>query len=89
MSIDLNGAILVSLNEAVDLLPGRPHLSTLRRWCGRGVRGVRLETVVVGGRRFTSRVAIEQFIERTTAARDGGSISARPSMSAAGCSSGG
>jgi len=52
-------------------LPGQPHLSTLWRWYRRGVRGVRLETVVVGGRRFTSRAAIERFIERTTVARDG------------------
>lgn len=30
-----------------------------------------LETVVIGGRRFTSREALDRFVERTTAAADG------------------
>jgi hypothetical protein len=45
-------------------IPGRPHISTIIRWWRRGVRGVRLETVVVGGRRFTSLEAITRFIAR-------------------------
>jgi hypothetical protein len=53
----------ITLAEAARLLPGRPHSSTLARWALRGVKGVRLETVKVGGRRFTSREAIERFIE--------------------------
>jgi Protein of unknown function (DUF1580) len=76
VSIDLYEETLVSLAEAVCLLPGRrPHSSTLWRWYRRGVHGVRLETVVVGGRRFTSRAAIERFIQRTTAARNGATAS--------------
>jgi hypothetical protein len=45
-------------------VPGRPHTSTLIRWCRRGVRGVKLETVVVGGRRYTSIEAIQRFIAK-------------------------
>jgi hypothetical protein len=56
---------LLSLRQAIVRIPGRPHLSTLFRWMNRGVRGVCLETVVVGGRRFTSAEAIQRFIRAT------------------------
>lgn len=46
--------------------------SSIWRWYKHGCQGVKLQTAVVGGRRFTSRQAIERFIERTTEARDGG-----------------
>jgi hypothetical protein len=70
MSISLNET-LVSLTEASKILPGRPCCSSLWRWYARGVRGVRLETLVVAGRRFTSREAIERFVAATTAAANG------------------
>ena len=69
--IDVATEELLSLSEAAKVTPGRPHVSTLWRWQKRGVRGVRLSTVIVGGRRFTSREAIEQFIAATTAAANG------------------
>ena len=62
---------LLSLPAAARILPGRPHLSTLHRWRLRGVRSVKLETFLIGGRRYTSREALERFIERTTAAANG------------------
>jgi Protein of unknown function (DUF1580) len=52
---------LRSFGEASKALPGRPHVSTLHRWAGRGVRGRRLETVLIGGRRFTSLEALKRF----------------------------
>jgi hypothetical protein len=64
--IDLSQEHLLSLKQAPKELPEHPHVSTLWRWSQRGVRGHRLETVVVGGRRFTSREAIRRFIEQTT-----------------------
>lgn len=42
-----------------------PHISTLYRWATRGIRGVRLETLLIGGARCTTRQAIYRFIERT------------------------
>ena len=49
--------------------PGkRPHISTIYRWLERGVRGVKLESFCVGSRRYVTQKAIDQFIERTTAA---------------------
>lgn len=35
---------------------------TAWRWALRGVRGVRLESTIIGGRRYTSREACERFL---------------------------
>jgi hypothetical protein len=59
---------LIPVSDAPKHVPGRPHIATIWRWIQRGCRGVRLETWLVGGRRFTSLEAIDRFIERTTAA---------------------
>ena len=69
----------VTLTEASRIFPGRPHSSTLWRWHQRGCRGIRLETAVIGGRRYTSREAIERFIGRTTEARNGAPVNFKPS----------
>ncbi len=44
---------------------------TTWRWAQRGVKGVKLETINVGGRRFTSCEAFIRFVEATTAAANG------------------
>jgi hypothetical protein len=62
--IDLSSERPRLLAKASPDVPGRPHASTLLRWALRGVKGVKLETVIVGGRRFTSLEAIQRFIER-------------------------
>lgn len=72
MPIDIHGESLVPLVEAPAHIPGRPHLSTIHRWIQRGVRGLKLDTVVVGTRRFTSHEAIERFITGTTLAASTG-----------------
>jgi len=66
--VDLSTEHLLSLPEAASRLPGRPHISTLHRWRQRGVRGVKLETLLLGGRRYTSREALKRFAAATTAA---------------------
>ncbi len=59
--------------------PGRsPAPATLNRWRLRGVRGVKLETLLIGGQRFTSREAIRRFIESQNQPQ-----AAEPSMTAA------
>jgi len=60
---------LVSLREVPRCLPVRSngkrlHISAVYRWTLRGIRGVRLETVKVGGTTYTSREAIQRFSER-------------------------
>jgi hypothetical protein len=66
---------LLTLSAAAREIPGPTgrglHVATLWRWAHRGVRGVRLETVMVGGIRYTSREALERFVAATTAAADG------------------
>jgi hypothetical protein len=42
----------------------RLNVATLFRWSSRGVRGVRLETLPVGGCRCTSEAALKRFFER-------------------------
>lgn len=71
MPIATSSESLVLLSKASPHVPGRPHTSTLIRWADRGTRGVKLETVLVGGRRFTSLEALERFFAATTAAADG------------------
>ena len=52
------------LAKSGEMLACRPHRSTTVRWADRGVGGFRLETVTIGGRRFTSREALARFIAR-------------------------
>jgi hypothetical protein len=59
--IDITREQIRTLSQAAQELPGRPHVSTLWRWSRRGVRGVTLETVSIGGRRYTSREALGRF----------------------------
>lgn len=62
MAIDVDTEDIITLGEACRLVP--PHgiaPCTMARWIQRGVRGVVLETVIIGGRRLTSREAISRF----------------------------
>lgn len=65
--IDIERENLVLLSRASALVPGRPHASTLIRWALRGIRGRKLETVIVGGRRYTSVEAVRRFVEHGNA----------------------
>ena len=61
--IDVKLEDLVQFPEARNAFPGpRISLATLHRWRLSGVRGAKLETILVGGRRFTSAEAISRFI---------------------------
>jgi hypothetical protein len=62
--INIGSEHLRLLTKASADVPGSPHTSTVIRWALRGLRGVRLETILVGGRRYTSVEAIERFLER-------------------------
>lgn len=66
----LSNEKLITLSQAAKMLPHRPAASTIWRWMTRGSRGVRLETMSIGGMNFTSVEALERFIAGTTAARD-------------------
>jgi hypothetical protein len=62
-----HGETLFTLADAAKLFPDQPNSSTIWRWHTKGVRGVRLETTVIAGRRFTTREAIDRFVAATTA----------------------
>ena len=59
--LDTNETML-SLPDAIAHFPLAPHITTLYRWCERGVRGVKLETMKSGGRTLTSVEAIRRFL---------------------------
>ena len=66
MPIDPLGSDTFPLTEAARRIPRlrndrRVSVSTLWRWAFRGLRGVRLETTLIGGVRVTSAEALRQF----------------------------
>ena len=85
MTIDIHSESLfpfAALPAKMGRLTGdRIHRATAERWRMRGCRGVTLETVLIGGKRYCSDEALERFVERTTAAADGDSpaIASTPS----------
>jgi len=71
MSINLRAETAKTLATAARTVTGGPvHVSTIHRWRLKGVRGVRLETFLRGGIRYTTDEAIERFFAATTAAAD-------------------
>jgi hypothetical protein len=66
--LDLAQESTLTFAEAArDPVLGRPvHIATIYRWANKGVRGIRLETVMVGGRRLTTQEAMTRFFDRLT-----------------------
>ena len=67
--IDIESERVISLTEAAEHLPRRrgskkPHVATLYRWASRGLRGVQLESIPIGGTLCTSAEALQRFFER-------------------------
>jgi hypothetical protein len=56
---------LLTLRQASKQIPSRPHVATLWRWVNKGCRGIRLESWLIGGLRYTSEEAIEKFFAQT------------------------
>lgn len=53
---------LITIKEAANSIPTRPHFATIWRWIERGCRGHKLQSWLVGGQRYTSLEAIETFL---------------------------
>jgi len=77
MGIDITQEDLIRLNEARQLkcLPAgrngkRISLCTIYRWASRGVGGVRLETLKVGGSHCTSLEALQRFFDAVSRNRE-------------------
>ena len=71
MAIDVTSETLLTFVEAARRQPHPVHVSTLHRWRLAGVKGVRLETCMYGGRRMTSLEAIKRFVSAVSAVTDG------------------
>lgn len=68
--IDHSKEQLLTFAEAARLLPGghRPAYATWWRWWRHGIKsGVKLTTIMVGGRRKTTVSALRQFFEALSA----------------------
>jgi hypothetical protein len=59
--IDVATERLVTLTQAAKLLPDCPSVCTLWRWRTRGAGGRRLESVLLGGKVYTSVEALQRF----------------------------
>jgi len=60
-------ADLIPLKKLSKLLPrhgdDKPvHTNTLFRWALQGVRGVKLRSVLVGGKRYTTQAWVDEFV---------------------------
>lgn len=81
--IDIEHEELLTLSAAARRLPhGRAnkpvHVATMHRWCSHGLAGgARLETVKIGGVRYTSTEALERFIARCTSTDDTTTVTTR------------
>ena len=74
MAIDVFAEKVLSLKEAISLLPKSPrnktlNICTMYRWILRGLRSkdgmvVRLEVIKIGGTTCTSQEALQRFFDR-------------------------
>lgn len=71
--INIASEQLISLAEAAGMLPcgrkGRyPNVKTVYAWTTHGCRKILLASIQAGGRRVTSKEAVQRFIQELTAA---------------------
>jgi hypothetical protein len=63
---------LAQAAKAFGRLSGRtPHVATVYRWATKGVRGVTLETVRLGGLRLVRAQSLEEFLARINTGESG------------------
>lgn len=61
---------MLPLGKAARKVPGRQvSPQTIYRWCSTGIDGIRLETIVIGGRMQTSLEALTRFFAAVTEAK--------------------
>jgi len=73
MQIDIELERPISFNQAAAYLPFgyRPSLSTWWRWSRHGIGGIILETLKIGGKRYTTAGAIQRWVSALSAATNG------------------
>jgi len=63
-SVNVLSESVIPMTEVQALLPWPMSLSTVKFWAKVGVKGVKLETARLGGRRLTSKEAVQRFLMR-------------------------
>lgn len=63
--IDIATETVIPIAEAPQHIPGRPSLATIWRWVLSGTRSGKLESILIGGRRFTSVESIHRFVQQS------------------------
>lgn len=75
MPIDVTRDTLIRFRDlpswSTEHLGKRIHPSTFQRWRLRGVRSVKLASILVGGERYTSEESLQSFFTTTTAVAEG------------------
>jgi hypothetical protein len=71
--IELAKETLIPIRDVPRRLPPRPngkrvHISAVYRWTQRGIRGLVLEAVRIGGTTYTSCEALQRFAQELSAA---------------------
>lgn len=70
---------LMPLVKAVEAATGhRPHLSTVIRWCVKGISGVKLKNSWVGGRRLATPQNVQEFMDAVSQAKAVSTIEGQP-----------
>lgn len=81
--IDMEEEQLLTMKAAGELVPDPKPKEPWRlvyAWAKRGVRGLKLESKCVGGRRYTSREAMERFFAAQTERRSGNGVPIKPEV---------
>ncbi len=64
---------LIALRDVpahIEKLTGnRPHIASIYRWINTGIASVTLESLLIGGKPFTSKEALNRFWEASTKAK--------------------
>ena len=60
--IDLETESVIKFAEAARLVPLEVHRATVARWAKTGVRGIRLECLIIAGRTVTTKEALDRFL---------------------------
>ena len=77
--IDIANEEPIALRNVPSILPAtgrgkRLQVSAVYRWVQRGLDGVKLEVIRIGGRRYTSVEALQRFAEHRTQPHGQGSV---------------
>ena len=74
--IDISTETLIPIRDVPRRLPPRPtgkrvHISAVYRWIARGVHGISLDSIKVGGSTYTSVEALQRFADELNGTNHG------------------